>query len=391
MRQLASLCFVGAMAHCALAAYLKYSSLAILQDPRAFADRNRRNFIAASFVILLWLTMLAVIAGGFAVISDVPFWFGFWFLPFGSVLALTILALPAIPLIVLVGRARTWIRARRRTRQKPAATEQEAKEFRDRWRREQEAQRQGLWQLQLKSLIFPYELVSGAQAEGAYEMAREQGRAEGFVPLIITPDSVLPNWSREELMAEAQRILSAVGPAEEFFAERRAKSERFPEDGEWRRVVAEAEAFALAAPGPAPAYVDNGMGALTDVRGTRLPFARFEEAAVVRIPTSRSWEIPAYTLFSGGVGGPKPEQMVAVARSWNEKYGADICAIGKPVTLEFRIARPPADQREALAFMREQMVFCNEAMHELLYEPSAFREEVTGLRHRKYLMCWWDV
>jgi hypothetical protein len=65
--------------------------------------------------------------------------------------------------------------------------------------------------------------------------------------------------------------------------------------------------------------------------------------------------------------------------------------MGNPVTLEFRIARPPADQREALAFMREQMVFCDGAMHELLYEPSAFREEVTGLRHRKYLMCWWNV
>ena len=83
--------------------------------------------------------------------------------------------------------------------------------------------------------------------------------------------------------------------------------------------------------------------------------------------------------------------MVAVARSWNEKYGADICAIGKPVTLEFRIARPPADQREALAFMREQMVFCDGAMHEIFYDRSVFREAVTGLRHRKYLMCWWDV
>jgi hypothetical protein len=243
-----------------------------------------------------------------------------------------------------------------------------------------------MWQF-----AFPYELVPGAQAEAAYEIAREQGRAEGFVPLIITPDSVLPDLSGEKLMAEAQRILSAVRPAEEFFAERRAKIERLPEDDEWRRVVAEAEAFALAKPEPAPAYVDHRMSALTDMRGTTPPFARFDEAAVVRIPTSRSWEIPAYTLFSGGAAGPEPEQMIAVARSWNEKYGADICAMGKPVTLEFRIARPPTDQREALMFMREQVVFCDGAMDEIFYERSVFREEVTGLRHRKYLMCWWDV
>jgi hypothetical protein len=143
---------------------------------------------------------------------------------------------------------------------------------------------------------FPYELIPGAQAEAAYEMAREQGRAEGFVPVIITPDSFQPDLSREKLMAEAQRILSAVRPAEEFFAERRAKSERLPEDDEWRRVVAEAEAFALAGPEPAPAYVDNRMSALSNTRGARPPFKRFDEVAVVRIPTSRSWEIPAYTL-----------------------------------------------------------------------------------------------
>jgi hypothetical protein len=171
MWQFSSLCLVGAVAHCALAAYLKYSSLAILQDPRAFADRKRRNFIAASFVILLWLAMLAVIAGGFAVITDVPFRHGFLLLPFGSVLALAILALPAIPLIVLVAKARTWIRARRRTRQNPAAREAEANKLRERVRRQLEAQRPGLWQGQLKASIFPYELVPGAQAEAACEMA----------------------------------------------------------------------------------------------------------------------------------------------------------------------------------------------------------------------------
>jgi hypothetical protein len=97
--------------------------------------------------------------------------------------------------------------------------------------------------------------------------------------------------------------------------------------------------------------------------------------------------------FCGGAAGPAPEEMVAVARSWHERYGADICAMGKPhfIALEFRIGRPPADQPAALTFMREQMEFCAGLMDELLYEPAAFRAEVTALRHRKYVMCCWDL
>jgi hypothetical protein len=137
------------------------------------------------------------------------------------------------------------------------------------------------WEQELQKLGFPYERVPAEQAEAAYEAARTKGQSEDFTPLIVTPDSAIPNLSHEQLMTEAQRILAAARPAE------------------------------------------------------------------VRIPTPRSWEIPAFMGFCGGAAGPEPEEMVAVARSWHERYGADICAMGKPhfIALEFRIGRPPADPR----------------------------------------------
>lgn len=247
------------------------------------------------------------------------------------------------------------------------------------------------WEQELQKLGFPYERVPAEQAEAAYEAARTKGQSEDFTPLIVTPDSAIPNLSHEQLMTEAQRILAAARPAEEFFARLRAKS--FTRDNAWERVRAEAEEFALATPESAPPHVGNRMEILTDMRGTKPPFPRVREAAVVRIPTPRSWEIPAFMGFCGGAAGPAPEEMVAVARSWHERYGADICAMGKPhfIALEFRIGRPPADQPAALTFMREQMEFCAGLMDELLYEPAAFRAEVTALRHRKYVMCCWDL
>jgi hypothetical protein len=81
--------------------------------------------------------------------------------------------------------------------------------------------------------------------------------------------------------------------------------------------------------------------------------------------------------------------MVAVARYWNETHGADICALGKQ-TLEFRVARPPADQPAALALIREQMLFCAEGLHDLISAPPMFRDVVAQLRGQRYWLFWWD-
>jgi Domain of unknown function (DUF4253) len=293
----------------------------------------------------------------------------------------------ALALIFALGRKRA--RMRRVLRPSPV----DAETARIRLQQRAAARRHSSWPRQLQQLehlAFPYELVPGAEAEAAYEAARITGETEGFTPLIITPDSLLlPPFSRERLLSEAQRILAAAPQAEKFFAERRARLFRHGDGDSTQRMLDEAEAFALAEPVAAPANADNRMSTLQDMAGQKPPFPWVEEAALVRIPTPRSWEIPAYTMYGGWNGCPDSAVMVAVARYWNETHGADICALGKQ-TLEFRVARPPADQPAALALIREQMLFCAEGLHDLISAPPMFRDVVAQLRGQRYWLFWWD-
>lgn len=249
----------------------------------------------------------------------------------------------------------------------------------ERAQQQRATQREQLWQQQLKQLVFPYELFAGAEAEAAYEAARAKGQAEGYTPLIITPATwLLPDLSRERLVMEAQRVIDNAPQAEEFFSERIAERSRYDEDRTTKRRLDEAEAFAAAEPiGPTRDF-DDRMFTLRDTLGAKPPFPHVREAALVRIPTPRPWEIPAYTLYGGWNACPTSEQMVAVARRWHEKYGADICALGDGA-LEFRVERPPADLREALALIREQMLFCDEGMDDLIDAPEVFRDAVSLL------------
>jgi hypothetical protein len=251
------------------------------------------------------------------------------------------------------------------------------------------ARRQQLWRQQLNGLVFPYELVTGDQAEAAYEAARVKGQVEGYTPLIITPASLLlPDLPLDRLMTEAHRIIDAAPTAQEFFADRTADWSRYDDDGSRMHWLTETAAFAAAQTVPAR-DLDNHITTLRNVLGAKPPFPYVQEAALVRIPTPRSWEIPAYTLYGGWNSCPSSEQIVAVSRHWKDKYGADICALGNG-TIEFRIERPPADLRDAFELVREQALFCDEGVNDLIESPDYFRETVLQLSKQKYWLFWWD-
>src|SRR5262249_36957201 len=128
---------------------------------------------------------------------------------------------------------------------------------------------------------------------------------------------------------------------------------------------------------------------------TSPPLQPFPQTALVRIPTPRSWEIPAHVLFGfSGDGVPTPEQIIAVARDWHERYGADICAVGH-LALEFRVQRPPADRREAVRLLREHLLFSSliseafggrpDMLHEYL------RDTLAELPRQTYWQFGWEI
>jgi hypothetical protein len=290
-----------------------------------------------------------------------------------------------VPILTVVGVVQLNHRSRwgKRGKVRPSAETQEARIMRE------AATRQQLWQQQLNSLPFPYDLVPGAEAETAYEAARVKGQIDGFTPLIITPASLqLPNLPLDRLKPKVRQAIASAPPAQEFFSERIARWSRYDEDGTRQRWLTEAPTFATVSIEPAHDLVDS-MFTLRDATGHRPPLPYVAEAALVRIPTPRSWEIPAYTLYGGWNDCPETAQIVAVARHWSEKYGADICAFGDG-TIEFRVDRPPADLHAALDLVREHMLFCDEGANDLIASPEFFRDTLLRLPKQKYWLFWWD-
>ena len=236
------------------------------------------------------------------------------------------------------------------------------------------------WEDQIKWLAYPFDLIPGADAEAAFLAAQERGRIEGFSPLVLAPGvNLVPMMPRERLIAAAQDILARVRPASEYFEERAQDSGDDEDEG--------LASFFEGLQPREPAVLDNDNMHTphTAFDTATKTWGHHAEVALVRVPTPHSWEIPAYFLFGGWNFIATPEQMVAVAKYWHERWGAEICGICLE-SLEFRVARKPASHEEAVALVREHYLFCSE----LEFDQEFLEGLAAELRVMDYWLFWWD-
>jgi len=77
----------------------------------------------------------------------------------------------------------------------------------------------------------------------------------------------------------------------------------------------------------------------------------FSGTGLVLLPTPHSWEAFAFVnVWSGLLAA----ELIAVARSWQERFGADLVGTDLIIT-EFRVARPPKTREDAFQLAIEQM------------------------------------
>ena len=82
-----------------------------------------------------------------------------------------------------------------------------------------------------------------------------------------------------------------------------------------------------------------------------------ESVTILRLPVSDGSEVPALLRWGGWNACPPPEYHVAALRSWRERYGAELVAMGFD-TLELRVRRRPQGRDEALGLARELYAYC---------------------------------
>ena len=65
-----------------------------------------------------------------------------------------------------------------------------------------------------------------------------------------------------------------------------------------------------------------------------------ERAHILVVPAASGAEVPAYLRYGAWNECPRPEFHVAMLRSWQERYGAELISMGAD-TVELRVKRRP--------------------------------------------------
>ena len=181
----------------------------------------------------------------------------------------------------------------------------------------------------------------------AYWKARARGAQEGFTPLLLPAEDehFLETLTFEEYrdMEAYRRELLAAPPIDGgAWLARRAE--------EYRRMLDGAEPDD---PGPMEGgEASDSFSAIWDYGSPR----RTIPLVLAELPAKNPWEVFAWTPFGGWNECPAPEEQVAVAKYWFEKYGA-VPGVMTMDVLEYTVPAP-VGREAAMELAQEQYAFC---------------------------------
>lgn len=231
---------------------------------------------------------------------------------------------------------------------------------------------------------YPYPLVAvpGHAALAEWRRLREAWRAEGCSPVVLGDREELASMAeaREGAETTPAQVLEAAAAktAEQVFAVRLEDHRELDDEDE---PVPGGDLYAPRGEWPATAS-PHTLGAHADiVTGKPKP-----TVYIAKIPTPRSWEIPAYLLYGGWNDCPFADEHVAVHRRWHERYGSEIYAVAGDI-VECWVPRPPADRAAAEALAREQYLYASDIVEQ---GTNTLLGLAAALKGADAWFFWWD-
>jgi Domain of unknown function (DUF4253) len=109
-------------------------------------------------------------------------------------------------------------------------------------------------------------------------------------------------------------------------------------------------------------------------------------APTALIPTSDSWEVPAYLPVQANEWDPPLAVHVAMMKYWNERWGAELVAM-VPGIVEMRVLQPPKSLDEALALAMEQYIYCPDLTDQ---QVGSIQRLAKILINGHVWQFWWD-
>ncbi|MDE7247064.1 MAG: DUF4253 domain-containing protein [Lachnospiraceae bacterium] len=209
----------------------------------------------------------------------------------------------------------------------------------------------------------------------AYEQARERGKAEGFLPMLLVAEEMYWESDSATMKAEREKMLSSPPESGEKLLERLLdeRKEYVAEyGGDW-----EAEVIGEVA----------GGEPLTQFLGYWDPVCDRSTYPVVlaEVPVKNPWEIFAWLPFGGWNECPAPEEQMAAAKYWFEQYGA-VPAVMAHDVLEFALPAPAGPDR-AMKLALEQYAFCADIVDQGLNTVGRLADSLAA--SDKWFF-WWD-
>lgn len=221
---------------------------------------------------------------------------------------------------------------------------------------------------------FPYELIAvpGSKAMVTVEALQREGRESGFTAVLLGDAEdvafLVENLGYHEdtpaqILQKAQVIDHAA-----WFVEREAEEPDYFDVpmGFW----------------PEEAEPNNALMAHLDI----LTLRPRKQVYIGKIPTSHSWEVPAYLKLGGWNECPFPEHQVAISKYWHERYGAELVVATRD-TVEYQVARPAQNRGEAERLAREQFLYCADIVHQ---GSQTLNNLTASLLNGTVWYFWWD-
>jgi hypothetical protein len=157
-----------------------------------------------------------------------------------------------------------------------------------------------------------------------------------------------------------------------------ADEETFAEDEEFRAMLAP---FGPSFPGLAPAIVSEPDSEL--MRRALYQYTR--DARIGLVPAQRPADVLARLGWLGAVNSRETEDITAVLRSWEDRFGARLLEVGF-ADIRLLVSRPPCTLEAALPIAAEHFAFSDEA-HRGLRHVDQIARAIVG---NPFWDFWWD-
>jgi hypothetical protein len=111
-----------------------------------------------------------------------------------------------------------------------------------------------------------------------------------------------------------------------------------------------------------------------------------EPIIIAFVPTSNSYEAPAYLKYGNWNDCPKPEVHVAIHKYWNKKYSSIITCMTSDI-IETYARNETLNKDEAMKLAKQQFLYCRDIVEQGTNDLSTLAK---GLIENPIWYFWWD-